>query len=489
MSDSVDRRAFLQKLAAVGAAFPLASLANAPAAAGTHKKRIVILGAGLAGLASAYNLMKRGYDVKVLEAQDRPGGRVYTQRDGLRRGGHAEMGAVRIFEVHEYTHKYVKEFGLPLRSYDTGTRAFYVQGKRFLAPPAGQPWPITLGAGEQPDPNAKLPDYLLSGFGKIGDIFDPAWPKKFPSTAELDATTFTGYLKGNGASDTWREWFRAENGNIGAINALAGFAMESIANGEQLRSIDGGNDKLPYAFAKAIGQRVKYRSVVKRIAQDAHGVTVSYEDRHGHRHELRADRMIVAMPFAPLRRVNIATPFSANKMAAIEKLKYYPAARVYFQTRKPFWRSDPLGRLGGLQIVGTDTFAGRIWDTTSQQADPHYGMVQSYMLGQDAVDFAAYGHRRVDAMRKLFRKALPGMDDQLVGVATHTWQEDKWAGGVTGWVQPGELTWMWPAMRKVEGRVHFAGEHTSLWIAWMNGALESAERVVTEVLAADSKGR
>lgn len=88
-------------------------------------------------------------------------------------------------------------------------------------------------------------------------------------------------------------------------------------------------------------------------------------------------------------------------------------------------------------------------------------------------------------MRKLFQRLLAGIRGQIVGVAHKAWHKDRWTGGGWGWTQPGELQWMFPAMRQPEGRVHFAGEHTSLWIAWMNGALESAERVVQEVLAAD----
>ena len=79
-------------------------------------------------------------------------------------------------------------------------------------------------------------------------------------------------------------------------------------------------------------------------------------------------------------------------------------------------------------------------------------------------------------MRRLFHDLAPYIGDQVIGVAHKAWHEDRWAGG-WGWTQPGELHWMLPAMRQVEGRVHFAGEHTSLWIAWMNGAIESGERV------------
>ena len=392
MTEPIDRRAFLARTLAAAGALPLAGLAGRPAIAEAARgpgNRVVVLGAGLAGLGAAYNLMKQGYEVTVLEAQDRPGGRVQTAREGLARGGHAELGAVRIFETHEYTQKWVKAFGLELVPYDTGTRAFHLQGKRFLAPAAGEPWPLAgFADGEQPEPAARFPEYLVSGFEKLGDLFDPGWPGAFPSALELDRTTLAGYMRGQGASDTWLDWFFAQNGRIGRVNAAAGFAVEAISGGEQVTSIRGGNDRLPYAIAAALGPRVRYSSPVVRIAQDRRGVTVGYQDRTG-RHEICADRCVCAIPFAPLRRVVIGTPFSHRKMAAIDRLQYMAAARCYFQTRTRFWQQDSLGALGGLNLVGTDTMAGRVWNTSSQQADPDLGMVHSYMFDTEALEFAA----------------------------------------------------------------------------------------------------
>lgn len=483
MADSIDRRTFLQSVAAVGA-LPLAGAVGAPAAAANGGgNRVVVLGAGLAGLGAAYNLMKHGYEVTVLEAQHRPGGRVETVRDGFHRGGHAEMGAVRIPETHAHTMKYVKEFGLELLPYDEGTRAFFMQGGRFLPPPAGMHWPLQgFGPDEQPDPAARIPDYLLSGFDKLGDVHDPGWPGAFPSALELDNLSVAGYMRSQGASETWLDWIFGQEGRIARGNAAAAFGVESQGGG-QIRGIKGGNDRLPYAFAAALGRRVRFGSEVVRIAQDRRGVTVGVRDRR-RQHEIRADRCVCALPFAPLRRVHIDAGFSHEKLAAIRKLQYMAAARCYFQTRMRFWQHDPLGPLGGLNLVATDTMAGRVWNTSSQQADADLGMVHAYMFDNEAIDFAAWGDRRVAAMRRLFRRLLPGIDGQVVGVAHKAWQEDPWAGGGWGWTQPGELRWMFPAMRSVEGRVHFAGEHTSLWITYMNGALESAERVVQEILDA-----
>jgi monoamine oxidase len=487
MTERIDRRRVLQA-AAAAAALPLVGGSGTAAADSSRRgnqQRVVVLGAGLAGLGAAYQLMKRGYEVVVLEAQDRPGGRVQTVREGFRYGGHAEMGAVRIFETHTYTQKYIREFGLDVMPYDEGDRAFFLRGRRFAAPRTGQPWPVPgLHPSEQPDPAARFPQYVEPGFAQLGELSTPGWPGSVPSARELDRTTMGSFLRSRGASDAWRDWFYAQNGRIERINAAAGFAVESLQAGERLTSIRGGNDRLPYAFAAALGSRVKYGSEVVRLGQDSRGVTIGYRDRDGH-HELRADRCVCAMPFAPLRRVRLDAGFSDRKNAAIRNLAYMPAARCYFQTRTRFWKHDPLGRLGGLDLLATDTMAGRVWNTSSQQSHPSAGMLHAYMFDAEALEFAAHGSGRVRAMRKLFADVVPGIGGEVIGVAHKSWQEDRWAGGGWGWTPPGDLHWMLPAMRQPERRVHFAGEHTSLWIAWMNGALESAERVVGEIMRAD----
>ncbi len=134
-------------------------------------------------------------------------------------------------------------------------------------------------------------------------------------------------------------------------------------------------------------------------------------------------------------------------------------------------------------MIGTDTMAGRVWNLSALQPNPTKGMIHAYMFDVEALQFTALDPRqRVEAMTALMSSILPGLAEQTEVVQQKAWHEDPWAGGGWCWVPPGDLTWMYQAMRRPEGRVHFAGEHTSVWIAWMNGALESADRVTNEIL-------
>ncbi|GAB3933858.1 hypothetical protein GCM10029976_041990 [Kribbella albertanoniae] len=424
---SINRRKFLQTTGAVATAAAVPITASAGTASAGRCKRILVLGAGLAGLSSAYQLMKAGYDVTVLEAQDRPGGRVLTVREPFQKGGHAEMGAIRIFDTHEYTNRYVKHFGLELVPYDAGQRSFFIEGQRFLAPPAGQPWPIKgMTAAERANPFGFFHQYIESGFEKLGDVHAPNWPAGFASTNELDGLTFAQYMRKQGASQGWVDWFFAQEGQLGRINALAVFAEELVASGSKVTSIKGGNDKLPKAFATALGGRIKYRSQVVRIASKHQGVRVTYRDRSGQR-EIEADRVVCAMPFPPLRKVKLSAGFSDSKLDAIHGLKYVPAARIYFQTKSRFWTQDPLGPLGGLNLVASDQPTGRIWNTSSQQQDSKLGMIHAYMLDTDAIDYASRGeYRRIETKREQFTDLLPGFKGQELAVASKVWQDDPW---------------------------------------------------------------
>jgi monoamine oxidase len=230
---------------------------------------------------------------------------------------------------------------------------------------------------------------------------------------------------------------------------------------------------------------VKYGTQVLKLAHDPDGVTITVRDAGG-QHEIRADHCVCGLPFPLLRDIEITPAFSDRKMAAIHNYQLAPAARALFQTKSRFWRHDPLGELGGLTMVGTDTVAGRVWNTSHLQPDQTLGMLQSYMFADHARAFTRVpAAERVATWQGVVSEFLPGIRDEVIAGYQKVWHEDPWHKGAFAAIAPHEIDY-WPVSRQAEGRVHFAGEHTSIWIGWQNGALQSAERCVQEITGASA---
>jgi monoamine oxidase len=422
MQPIVDRRTFLKL---VSMASGVVALGRAPSASG---KRVVVLGAGLAGLAAAWNLMQRRYDVVVLEAQSRPGGRVRTVRAPFRQGGYAEAGAVRIPSQHELTLKYIRSMGLESKlvpyDQDGGEHLWYLQGRRFTTP-TGE-WPLDgLTPQEKRNPFAMLATYLGPALAAVGDPTAPGFPT--PAALDLDPYRIDEYLRRAGASDPWIQILFASEGKAARMNALAVAMVEATLLGSaqgQTFGLMGGNDQLPRALAARLAGRVKYHSPIVGLVHGEDGVRVTFRDRSGRQHQVNADWCVCALPFPVLRRLEITPAFSETKMAAIRQLQLMPVARQYFQTRTQFWRDDPLGRLGGLNMVGTDTVAGRLWNTSALQPDRTMGMLHSYMFDDQATAFASlHPDHRAAKWRRAVSQFLPGLREREV-VATYAkvWQ-------------------------------------------------------------------
>jgi monoamine oxidase len=174
--------------------------------------------------------------------------------------------------------------------------------------------------------------------------------------------------------------------------------------------------------------------------------------------------------------MDVRPAFSPPKRAAIDQLLYTSVARVYVQTRSRFWVED--GVAGG---ASTDLPVMGISERTINQPGMR-GILESYQAGPTA--------RRTTAMTESARlaAALDGMEkiyprirEQYEGGASKCWDEDEWSRGAYAWFEPGQMTTLMPHVAGAEGRIHFAGEHASSSPGWMEGALESAERVVREI--------
>ena len=399
MEHGIDRRAFIKR----GALATAAALVSQTGLGRTGAPRkVVILGGGLAGLSAGYELTRAGHDVKVLEAQERPGGRVLTLRsfdDGM----YGDAGAARIPDDHEWTLRYVKEFNLRL-----------------------------------------LPFYPEAGL-------------------------FAKVRRGRREEIGWEEF-------AGAVENTIGITLEQPKGWHK---IEGGNDHLPRAFAERLAGKVVYGAVVSKVEQDATGARVTFK-RAGAAENLTADYVVCAIPFAVLGRVEFAPRLSERKTRVRDEMTYELAARAFMQTRDRFWERS---RRNGFAVAD---LPAEFWPSTFGQPGRR-GVLQAYVRHRTATEWAKKDEAvRLDAALTLTEQAVPGVRASFERGAVKCWGEDQWAG--CAWTHPSGPQLV--AVNAPEGRIHFAGEHASVYASWMNGALESgnrAARAVDEVARREAK--
>ena len=210
MHKNIDRRAFLTTSANSLAALALAprtlaqSFQVAPAA---KPKKVIVVGAGIAGLVAAFELMQSGHDVTVFEARMRPGGRVHTLRDEFADGLYAEAGAMDVGDGYEVLLRYIRMFNLPMTEAVANEKtshakdAYYLAGKRYVVQAGAEPnWPYQLSADERNLGQQGLWDkYVAPSAQRIGLTTAADWPNSV--ARDLDGGTLNDFLRKQGASD------------------------------------------------------------------------------------------------------------------------------------------------------------------------------------------------------------------------------------------------------------------------------------------------
>lgn len=448
-------------------------------------QKIIVIGAGLAGLSAAYELTQGGYDVTILEARSRPGGRVYTLREPFADGLYAEAGAGRIPDNHAFTLQYIRLFGLTLDPFRPNSLAqtYHLGGQGFRVAPGGDldlaAVPLTLTAAERQHGLAGLWErYVTPVLAEVGDPTAPGWPAL--SLRKFDAVTFAGFLRAQGASPAATAllelpFYRPHEDRLSALWWLRDAAL---AQSEERRyKIRGGNDLLPRAFAAKLAGRIRYGAAVSGIAHDDHGVRVSYTQA-GLRRSASADFLVCAIPFSVLRTLEIAPSLSTTKQRAISELAYDSVSRVYLQFRQRYWEQN------GLNGFAITDLPDEIWHGTFDQPGPR-AILTSFMFGPQAQRVAAMeSNQRVAYILDHVESLFPGARAHVELGTSFSWDEEPWSRGAYAIFEPGQTFSLLPHLARPEGRIHFAGEHTSAWHGWMQGALESGNRVAREIHAA-----
>jgi len=465
MGREFTRRRFLQLSALAAPAVP--SLLQRPAQPETANpgNPVVIVGAGLAGLRAADLLRRAGRQVVVLEARERAGGRVMTVRAPFDDGLHAEAGPIRIAGAHQAVLRAVRSFGLTLTPFASsqGSPVVAIQGK-----------PLPAADVSREDQADLLDRYI----GALPDDLaeQAATADSYARWRSYDRLSWPEYLRSRGAppATITRMTVGGDATDLSALFVLRQFAM--LRRSTQRYKISGGMDLLPRAMAAALGNVVRYNAAVVRVTRESPGFRVEYRaDQRVER--VAASRVIFTIPFTTMRTIEIRPRLSRAKELAIAQLSYYAGTRVLLQARTRFWRSADLSG-----SARTDR-ATEVWDSTFDQVTSRRGILGASFGGgvgrtvlnmtpQDSLTFGI----------GLVADAFPAIRSEFEKGFVQRWALDPWSLGAFPVFKPGEMSTLMPAIARPENGIHFAGEHTSSWTGWMEGALQSGERAAREVL-------
>lgn len=452
---------------------------------GSNDADVIVIGAGLAGLCAAYELKNAGYAVTLLEARTTPGGRVRTVRAPFAGDLYAEAGAALIHSTHAEVMRYIRHFDLPLEAMEAGTIQYYlVDGKRVSPYDPSIVWPYDLTPAERELGLAGLQmKYLMPLVEQLEDPDSDAWPAEVD--LRHDDVTFTEMLRQQGASRgairVIELGFENAWGDAGSTSALFILKQMIYLAGRNLYRIPGGNSQLAEAFAEALDAEVRYGHPVVRIEQDEDGVQAVCSRRAGEV-RVKGSHLICAVPFSVLDGITVAPPFSYAKRTAIQELPYTGATRIYLQFQRPPGFQSPgmwAPTTGPLMVICEDSYS---YATGSRI------LLSAFITGRKARRVSSLGE--TEAVHYVLRELetqYPGISRYYEGGVMTAWHEEPWSRGGYVSYEPGQVRRFASAVAPPEGRVHFAGEHTSRWEGWIEGALRSGLRTAREVREADAR--
>lgn len=453
MSAKTNRREFLKILGATALG---AAVAPRDVFAQKRKKSCVIVGAGFSGLAAAYKLKNAGWNVTVLDARDRIGGRVFSVSLPQNKNLICELGAEWVGESHERIKALCRDFKIPLQKHQFDD---YLMQDGAVSRP-GQ-WGFSAEAKTAFAKAIKNYKKLNLAQQKSLDQFD--W------WTYLDKIGFSEddlRLRDLTDSTDFGESIR----QVSAFSALAEYAESSPKN-EMDYKMTGGNSRLAEEFAKRIGaENIKLNLLVTEINQRVGMVTVKTGNE-----TLIADACICTVPTRSLLKIKFNPPLPTAQADAAERLIYARICKnsVLFENR--FWRDENFSMV-------SDVTSHYYFHSTQNQKGTE-GILTSYAIGEKADILASQS----DARRmKIVTRDLADFNEDAPklakGILSYAWQRDKLTGGSYALYRPGQWFGVRPILQRPHLKVLFAGEHLADWQGFMEGAIETGEAAAQNLI-------
>jgi len=460
-------------LACAPSLWPGAALAadttDAPGAQRPGKK-VVVAGGGIGGLCAAYELMKLGHDVTVLEASGRPGGHVRTIRDPLPDGLYADLGAEQCTRPgYERYRQYAQEFGLELLPYPRRDgEARYLDGKLYSEEMLADR-KVLVGLGF----NDREADFLsrhewhdlpLLFYKPYLDSFADEYQPFGVGLDELDNISTTDLLRREHASDTAMRFAGGKESS--ALYSLWNAAILKHRGvptyPKELFRVKGGNQRMTDAFAARLGARVRLGCPVTKIVRGESAVTMHYQE-FGEDRKMEAGYLVNAIPLPVLKHIPVEPAWPEAKAWVIENVAYNMQTRVVFVARTPFWKKDGLKPHMGIGL----SHLHHVWEMAEEVPGE-----RSILIGS-----AAPGTTEKQAL-DAYRSRYPGKSMEIEHTIAHQWFMDRWAPVCEREsFRVGQLAKFIPNIMQPVGRIHFVGAYADNLNWGMEAATRSANRV------------
>ena len=464
----MNRRVFIQTLgfgAGVG-------LTNRFAFAADDNTDVIVVGAGIAGMYAAYFLQEKGLSVRVLEASERIGGRMFTLDDlpWKPNTGGAEVGDgyQRLIGLAEKVGVKIVE---PPVGEGRGGSTLYVIGNEKILDKDWATSPFNkLAENEKKIAPPLLETTLMQGkntLQTLDDWYNPKFDKFDVSLAE--------FLQKNGAS---AEALRLINANANTndiaststLNILKSMTFRAKGGSKKTLRIAGGSQRLPEAVAKQLRRPVEMGQKVVEINDRGGRVTVKCKDGNSY----TASQVIVTIPFAAMKGVKFTRGLTPLHYEAIQKLPYTKITQLHVAAKNPFWESDGLP-----PSIWTDGPFGRIFVNKGDNGQT--GML-CWTNGLEAMALDKMPEKEiVSSFLSEMKKIRPASEGNLEVLKVNSWGNNTLAGGAYYHLAPDQANRFFPDLLQPVGRVYFAGEHLGLQNNGMEGACESAAFVVGKI--------
>ena len=467
------RRDFLRQMALASGALLLSNCAPGRVGSRGGKPRVIVAGAGFAGLAAAFELRAAGYDVIILEARDRVGGRVLTFTD-FPSGRPVEGGGELVGSNHPMWMSYSDRFGLSFldmsadEEYD---EPFWLQGRMLDISEVEQVY-------EEMDASA-----TAMTEDAVAVNADEPWNS--PGASELDLRSTADWLAGLPLSELGRYAAGTElmhnNGTpidrqsyLANLTQVKGGGLDAYWTESEVFRCEGGNQQLAFKLAEAIGdEHIRLNDPIVRISTSDSGVQVVTAS--GATYE--ADDIVLTTPPTVWHKIQFEPPLPAALAPQMGiSVKYL----AHMKSR--FWYP-----LGLSQYSFSDADSGLTWEATDAQAGDQNVVHTSFSSAAVAEAHRARTPEQRDAaMKQAMDKIYPGWSENFVASRFMNWPSDPWVMGAYSFPAPGQIVSMGPVLREGQPRLHFAGEHTCYkFVGYMEGGLSSGAELAKRLAVRD----